>query len=75
MVITDSTRHDYIFSNEGCTQGDVTAIALYALGIRPLIDNHGIAVDHERCKQSCYADDSSPGGQLIEMKRWWDQLC
>ena len=49
MMIADSTKHDYIFSNEGCTQGDVTAIALYALSIRPLIDNLGEAVDHEKC--------------------------
>ena len=74
MVIADSTKHDYIFSNEGCTQGDVTAMALYTLGIRPLIDNLGEVVDHEKCKQSWYADDSSAGGQLTEMKTWWDQL-
>ena len=75
MVIADSTKHDYIFSNEGCTQGDITAMALYALGIRPLIDNLGEVVDHEKCKQSWYADDSSAGGQLTEMKTRWDQLC
>ena len=74
-MIADSTKHDYIFSNEGCTQGDVTAMALYALSIRPLIDNLGEVVDHEKCKQSWYADDSSAGGQLTEMKTWWDQLC
>ena len=70
----DYTKHDYIFSNEGCTQGDVTAMAIYALGIRPLIDNLREAVDHAKCKQSWYADDSSAGGQLTEMKTWWDQL-
>ena len=52
MVIADSTKHDYIFSNEGCTQDDVHAMALYALGIRPLIDNLGEVVDHERCVSS-----------------------
>ena len=50
-------------------------MAIYALGIRPLIDNLGEAVDHEKCKQSWYVDDSSAGGQLIDMKTWWDQLC
>ena len=74
MVIADSTKHDYIFSNEGCTQDDVNAMALYALGIRPLIDNLGEVVDHEKCKQSWYADDSSEGRQLTEMKTWCDQL-
>ena len=71
MVIADYTKHDYIF----CTQGDVTAMAIDALGIRPLIYNRGEAVDHEKCKQSWYADDSSAGGQLTDMKTWWDQLC
>ena len=66
---------DYIFSNEGYTQGDVASMALYALGIRPLIDNLGEVVDHEKRKQPWYADDSSAGGQLTEMKTWWDQLC
>ena len=41
MVIADYTKHDYIFSNEGCTQGDVTAMAIYALGIGPLNDTSG----------------------------------
>ena len=67
MVIADFTKHDYIFSNEGCTQGDVTATALYALDVRLLIDNVGEMVDHEKCKQSCYADDSSEEGQLTKM--------
>ena len=70
MVIADYAKHDYIFSNEGCTQGDVTAMAIYALGIRPLIDNLAEAVDHEKCKQSWYADDSSAGEQLTQMKTW-----
>ncbi|CAH3032750.1 unnamed protein product [Porites lobata] len=52
MVIADSTKHDYIFSNEGCTQDGVNAMALYALGIRPFIDNFGEVVDQEKCKQS-----------------------
>ena len=50
-------------------------MAIYALGVRPLINNLGDAVDHEKCKQSWYADDSSAGGQLTDMKTWWDQLC
>ena len=50
-------------------------MAIYALSIRPLIDNLGEAVDHEKSKQSWYADGSSAGGQLTDMKTWWDQLC
>ena len=70
MMIADYTKHDFIFSNEGFTQGDVAAMAIYALGITPVIDNLGETVDHEKCKQSWYADDSSAGGQLTDMKTW-----
>ena len=45
--------------NKGCTHGDVTAVALYALEIRSLINNLkeavknlGVAVNHERSKQA-----------------------
>ena len=75
MVIKDFVKLDYIFSYDGCTQGDVSAMALYALGIKPLIDNLGETINNEMCKQSWYANDSSAGGQLSEMKKWWDQLC
>ena len=40
LVITGkSAQDDIIMSKQGCTQGDVTAMALYALGIKPLIDD------------------------------------
>ena len=32
LIINDQSRVEIINSNEGCTQGDVTAMALYALG-------------------------------------------
>ena len=50
-------------------------MAIYALGIRLLIDNLGEVVDHEKYKRSWYADDSSAEGQLTDMKTWWDHLC
>ena len=74
LVITDLTKQDYIMSEEGCTQGDVTAMALYALGIKPLIKRLGDVIDSKKCKQSWYADDSSSAGELNEIKKWWDQI-
>ena len=54
-------------SEEGCTQGDVSAMALYGLGIKPLIDNLANGTDNSKCVQAWYADDSSSGGELNEM--------
>ena len=60
---------------EGCTQGDVAAMAKYALCIKPLIVNLGEAVDEQKCQQAWYADDSSSADELIEMRKWWNNLC
>ena len=48
-----------IMSKEGGTQGDAAAMAKHALGIKPLIDNLGDAVDETKCKQAWHANDSS----------------
>ena len=52
LVINSSDRQDCLYSDEGCTQGDVAAMALYALGIKPLVDALADSVDQESCKQS-----------------------
>ena len=74
LIINDQKKVEIIASNEGCTQGDVTAMALYALGIKPLIDHLANSTDKEDCAQCWFADDSSAGGKLTEIKRWWDEL-
>ena len=48
---------------------------LYALGIKPLIDHLANAVNREDNAQCWFADDSSSCGKLIEIKKWWDELC
>ena len=75
LVIADSPKYDTIQSEEGCTQGDVTASNFYAIGLRPLINTLGDTVDPRLCKQSWYADDSSVAGELKEMLKWWNKLC
>ncbi len=74
MIINDQSGHDSILSEEGSTQGDVPAMGMYALGTKPLIDNLHDTVNHEKCKQGWYADDSSSCGEILEMKKWWDKL-
>ena len=74
LIVNDQTNIETILSNEGCTQGDVTAMALYALGIKPLIDRLSNTVNKNDCIQCWFADDSSSGGKLTEIKKWWDEL-
>ena len=58
-----------IHSKEGTTQGDPLAMAMYAIGTKPLITRlDGIA------KQVWYADDSAAGSTLERLRRWWDLL-
>ena len=76
MIINDHNGHiDDILSEEGSTQGDVVAMAMYALGTKPLLDKLVDIVDQSKCRQVWYADDSSSAGKIKEMKKWWDELC
>ena len=58
-----------MLSKEGTTQGDPLAMAMYAVGTKPLIDQlNGIT------KHVWYADDSSAGSTLVNLRRLWDKL-
>ena len=77
LFVSNATRSDIfaLNSEEGCTQGDVASMALYALGIKPLVTDLAInTCSPEHCKQSWYADDSAALGKLQHIKKWWDQL-
>jgi len=56
-------------SREGTTQGDPVAMAMYAIGILPLILHL-----QEEADQLRYADDSSAGGTIKNLRGWWDKL-
>ena len=64
---------DIILSQEGTTQGDPAAMAMYALGIRPLMDKLASRLD-EVSKHAWYADDSSACGSLKGILSWWSTL-
>ena len=38
VIINDKHTTDYISSDEGTMQGDVIAMGMYAIGVKPLID-------------------------------------
>ena len=58
-----------LLSEEGTTQGDPLAMAMYAIGTLPLTRRlDGIA------KQTWYTDDSAAASSLEKLRRWWDTL-
>ena len=60
---------DVILSQEGTTQGDPLAMAMYGLATIPLIRRL-----NGPCKQVWYADDSAAFGPLEHLRSWWDRL-
>ena len=63
-----------ILSQEGTTQGDSVAMAMYGIGIRPLIDNLAELCEENQLGQIRYAADSGGAGKLLKLKSWLDML-
>ena len=59
-----------LFSQEGTTQGDPLAMAMYAIATVPLIEK----LQSTNTKQVWYADDATAGGTLLNLKAWWTML-
>ena len=72
LFVNDGSKQELFLSEEGCTQGDPSAMGFYTVGAKPLISSLAEAVDKEKCKQAWYADDSSAVGKLSEVKKWWN---
>ena len=77
-VLTNTYREDIklfidgetLFSQEGTTQGDPLAMAMYAVAISPLIRR----LEDEGVKQVWFADDATAGGELSHLRTWWDRI-
>ena len=63
-------KGETILSQEGTTQGNPLAMAMYAISTIPLI--HCLSKDS--LVQAWYADDASAGGKLADIQKWWDHL-
>ena len=59
-----------LLSQEGTTQGDPLAMAMYAIATVPLIQQ----LRNPNVHQIWYADDASATSKLPDLKSWWDQL-
>ena len=57
-------------SEEGTTQGDPLAMAMFGLASLPLIR----AVATTESEQIWFADDAAAGGKLLSVRQWWDRL-
>ena len=60
---------EVILSEEGTTQGDPLAMSMYAIGTMPLIRK--LPKDS---KSVWFADDATAGGQLDNLKGWWEGI-
>ena len=56
-------------SEEGTTQGNPLAMAMYAIAILPLIQRVKCEV-----KQAWYADNATAGGRVDQLRSWWDKV-
>ena len=59
-----------IFSQEGTTQGDPLAMAMYALAVVPLLRS----IHTDGASQVWFTDDASGSGILNALRQWWDCL-
>ena len=76
LIINNPNGEDeYLKSAEGATQGDVAAMQMYGISMRPLIDSLGEGTDPKNARQAWYADDATATGTLEELLKWWNLLC
>ena len=66
-----------ITSEEGTTQGDPTAMAMYAIVTIPLMILLELTekFPNKQTKMVAFADDLSAGGSLSNIKKWRKALC
>ena len=57
-----------LLSQEGTTQRDPLAMAMYVIVITPLMHH----LEDEETKHVWFADDVTAGGSLAGLKTWWD---
>jgi len=72
MLYLENGNH--ILSQEGVTQGDNAAMAIYTLSTQPLIHALSSETANDEVKQVLYADDSSAVRSLAGVKKGWEYL-
>ena len=67
QIYVNSEGFFSLLSQEGLTQGCSLAMAMYALGLAPMVKKL-----QPTCKQVWFADDASGCDELVKLKRWYD---
>ena len=62
---------EIVKSQEGTTQGDPLAMAMYAIATIPLLKE----AQTPSSTQVWFADDATSGGKLTGLRSWWDTLA
>ncbi len=71
-----SNSNEVLYSQEGTTQGDPSAMPFYAVSTRPLIDHLMTTCTADKAVTQCwYADDSNATGNLSGLQKWFQELC
>ena len=55
-------------------EGDLLGMAIYAIGITPMLDMMLVAMQNDQNKMVGFADDVTASGNLEALRRWWDTL-
>ena len=64
-------------SNEGTTQGDPVSMAIYGIGVTPIINtliDIVVTSTESQVRVLAYAEDVSAAGKLDNLRKWWDTL-
>ena len=69
-----SGSKEFIWSEEGATQGDPVAMDMYAVATSPLVNSLASTLDSST-RQAWFADDSAACGRLQTIKVWWEKIC
>ena len=70
-------RGSELKSREGTTQGDLAAMAMYAIAIIPLLlmlVDQAEQLPGKRTKSVAYADDFTGAGSITNLLHWWNTL-
>ena len=62
--------NELILSHEGITQGDLLAMTMYAIDVKPLIQKMSM----DNIPQVWYAEYTTFCGSLSSLHKWWDKL-
>ena len=72
MATRNNRQLANIIAEEGTTQGDPIAMAMYALGLSALLEE--IKYETTEIKNVAFADDLTGAGKIEKLKAWWDLI-